>query len=58
MSTNERIAIIDCQIAGVAGDMFLAALLDLPNINITLVIETIESKKSLCGSIKISRGAI
>jgi hypothetical protein len=29
MSSSERIAVIDCQIAGVSGDMLLGALLDL-----------------------------
>jgi hypothetical protein len=45
MSSIERIAVIDCQIAGISGDMLLSALLDL-GANNAKVIEAIRSLES------------
>lgn len=42
MSKCQQIAVIDCQVAGVSGDMFLGALLDL-GANAARVVDAIES---------------
>ena len=54
MSHVKRIAIIDCQVAGISGDMFLGALLDL-EVNPEKVINAIESLQGFlgCGSLEV-----
>jgi hypothetical protein len=45
MSSGKQLAIIDCQAAGVSGDMFLGALLDL-GADVTKVLEAVKSIES------------
>ncbi|MEM2112405.1 MAG: nickel pincer cofactor biosynthesis protein LarC [Candidatus Bathyarchaeia archaeon] len=55
MSSNRRVAIVDCQIAGVSGDMIVGALLDL-GANITKVVEAMKSVKGYmkgCGNVEV-----
>jgi pyridinium-3,5-bisthiocarboxylic acid mononucleotide nickel chelatase len=42
MPENEKIAVIDCQVAGVSGDMFLGALIDL-GANVDKIVSAIKS---------------
>jgi uncharacterized protein (TIGR00299 family) protein len=51
MSGLNKVAVIDCQIAGVAGDMFLGALLDL-GANADKVVSAIKSLENLDGGYK------
>jgi uncharacterized protein (TIGR00299 family) protein len=44
MSSTKRIAVIDCQMAGVSGDMIVGALLDL-GADVTKVVEAMKSVK-------------
>lgn len=44
MSDNQRVAVVDCQIAGVSGDMLVGALLDL-GASVPRVVDAIESIK-------------
>jgi hypothetical protein len=55
MSSSERIAVIDCQIAGVSGDMFLAALLDLGanNAKVMEAIRSVEGCMKGCKNLEV-----
>jgi hypothetical protein len=56
MSSIERIAVIDCQIAGVSGDMLLGALLDLgaDGAKVMEAIRSLESYMKGCGKLEVN----
>jgi len=56
MSSKERIAVIDCQVAGVSGDMFLGALLDLgaDNAKVMEAIKSVEGHMKGCKNLKVN----
>jgi len=51
MSESDKIAVIDCQVAGISGDMFLGALLDL-GASRSRVVEAIISLKDMVSGCK------
>lgn len=56
MSSRKRIAVIDCQVAGVSGDMFLGALLDLgaDNAKVMDAIKSVEGYMKGCKNLKVN----
>lgn len=56
MSSSERIAVIDCQIAGVSGDMLLGALLDLgvKKAKVVEAMKTVEGFMKGCRNLRVN----
>jgi uncharacterized protein (DUF111 family) len=46
MTENKKILVVDCNASGVAGDMFLSALLDL-GVNVERVISAIKTHRHI-----------
>jgi hypothetical protein len=55
MSSNKRVAVIDCQIAGVSGDMLLGALLDLGanDAKVMEAMKTVEGYMKGCRNLEV-----
>jgi hypothetical protein len=55
MSSSERIAVIDCQIAGISGDMLLGALLDLgaKKAKVVEAMKAVEGHVKGCRNLKV-----